>query len=88
MAIDEIRLTNAIIKVDGKISTSEQKLRKFKRALVALKSIRRNVQTEDFEGNPIPPIITFEIDSHTEETISAARRQEIFDKIVPKVEAL
>lgn len=88
MAIDETRLANAIIKINGKIDTTEVRLRKFKKALVALKSIRRNVQSTDIDGNPITTIITFPIDDFTEATISPARRQEIFDKIVSKVEAL
>ncbi len=88
MAVDETRLANAITKVAEKISTNERKLRRFRRALVALKSIRRITTVNDPEGNPIPPEISFPIDDFTEETISQARRQEIFDKIVAKVEAL
>jgi len=87
MAIDETRLENAVIKVAARISLLKEQLKESEQMLSAIKTSRR-IRIEDITTTP--PTVTFDlpIDPDTQEKVSRERRQEIFDNLIPKIDAL
>jgi len=89
MPVNETKLQAALDKISTKRDTARTQLRQYDEILTAIMSIRQiKVLEYDVDGietgfhNELPK------DPLIQDTVSTARRQEIYDKLVTLIEAL